>query len=131
MSILGFPHRSVGKTPPAVQETLVDSWVRKIHWRGDRLPTPVFLGLPCGSAGADSACSVGDPGPVPGLERSPGGGKGYRLQCSGWRVPWAVSMGLKESDTTERLSLLRSSTANMWSLCVVLFSRRLILNAVL
>ena len=22
-----------------------DSWVRKIHWRRDRLPTPVFLGL--------------------------------------------------------------------------------------
>ena len=22
-----------------------DSWVRKIHWRRDRLPTPVFLGF--------------------------------------------------------------------------------------
>jgi len=25
-----------------MQETRFDSWVRKIHWRRDRLPTPVF-----------------------------------------------------------------------------------------
>ena len=31
-----------------------DSWVRKIHWKKDRLPTPVFLGFPCGSAGKNS-----------------------------------------------------------------------------
>ena len=23
-----------------------DSWVNKIHWRRNRLPTPVFLGFP-------------------------------------------------------------------------------------
>ena len=28
-----------------------DSWVGKICWRRDRLPTPVFLGFPGGSAG--------------------------------------------------------------------------------
>ena len=28
-----------------------DSWVGKISWRRDRLPTPVFLGFPGGSAG--------------------------------------------------------------------------------
>ena len=38
------------------------SWVRKIHWRKDRLPTPVFLGFPCGSAGKESARNVGDLG---------------------------------------------------------------------
>jgi len=27
-----------------MQETPVRSWVRKIHWRRDRLCTPVFLG---------------------------------------------------------------------------------------
>ena len=31
----------------------------KIHWRRDRLPTPVFLGFPCGSVGKESACSAG------------------------------------------------------------------------
>jgi len=39
------------KNPPAMQETPVDSFVRRIHWRRDRLPAPVFLGFPCGSAG--------------------------------------------------------------------------------
>ena len=27
----------------------MDLWVRKIFWRRDRLPTPVFLGFPGGS----------------------------------------------------------------------------------
>ena len=60
-----------------------DSWVRKIHWRKDRLPTPVFLGFPSGSAGKESACSEGDLGSISGLGRSPGEGKGYPLQYSG------------------------------------------------
>ena len=33
-------------------------WVEKIHWRRDRLPTPVFLGFPGGSDGIESACNV-------------------------------------------------------------------------
>ena len=36
-----------------------NSWVRKIHWRRDRLPTSVFLGFPCGSAGRESICNAG------------------------------------------------------------------------
>ena len=39
--------------------------------------------LPCGSAGKESACNVGDLGSIPGLRRSPGVGKGYPLQYSG------------------------------------------------
>ena len=31
-------------------------------------PTPVFLGFPGGSAGKEFACSIGDPGVIPGLE---------------------------------------------------------------
>ena len=38
------------KNPPAIQETPVDSWVRKIRWTRDRLSTPVFLDFPCGLA---------------------------------------------------------------------------------
>ena len=30
-----------------------NSWVGRIHWRRDRLPTSVFFGLPCGSAGKE------------------------------------------------------------------------------
>ena len=55
----------------------------KISWRRDRLPSPAFLGFPCGSAGKESACNVGDLGSIPGLGRSPGEGKGYPLQYSG------------------------------------------------
>ena len=66
-----------------MQEIRFDSWVRKIHWRRDRLPTPVFLGFPRGSAGKESACNVGDLGSIPELGRSPGEGKGYPFQYSG------------------------------------------------
>ena len=43
----------------------------------------IFLGFPCGSAGKESACNVGDLGLIPGLGRSPGEGKGYPHQYSG------------------------------------------------
>ena len=41
-----------------------DSWVGKICWKRDRLPTPVFLGFPGGSAAKESACSVRDSGSI-------------------------------------------------------------------
>ena len=70
------------KNSPAMQENPV-RWVSKILWRRDRLPTPVFLGFPSGSAGKESTCNAGDLGSVPGLGRYPGEGKGYPLQYSG------------------------------------------------
>ena len=51
----------------------MNSWVRKIPWKRDRLPTPVFLGFPGGSDGKESTCNVSDLGSVSGLGRSPGG----------------------------------------------------------
>ena len=57
-------------------------WVRKIPWKRDRLPTPVFMGFSGSSDGKDSACSVGDLGSIPGLGRPPGGGPGNLLQYS-------------------------------------------------
>ena len=56
------------KNLPAMQETLFNSWVGKISWRRDRLPTPVFLGFPGGSDGKESAFSVGDLDLIPGWE---------------------------------------------------------------
>ena len=50
------------KNPPQCRRPQFDSWVGKILWRRDRLPTPVFLGFPCGSAGRESVCNVGDLG---------------------------------------------------------------------
>ena len=60
-----------------------DSWVRKLPWRRDRLPTPGFLGFPGGSAGKESASNAGDLGLTRGSGRSPGEGKGYPLLDSG------------------------------------------------
>ena len=41
------------------------------------------MGFPCGSAGKESACSVGDLGLTPGLGRSLGEGNGYPCQYPG------------------------------------------------
>ena len=84
----GFPDSSVGQESPAMQETPVDSFVRRIHWRRDRLPAPVFLGFPCGSAGKKNkkqkpTRNEEDLHLIPGSGRSHGEGKGYPLQYSG------------------------------------------------
>ena len=86
----------------------LDSWVRKIPWRRDRLPTPVFLGFPSGSAGKESACNVGDQGFNPWIGKIP-----WRRERLPTPVSWPGEFhglyslwGRKESDTTEQLSLL-------------------------
>ena len=99
---LAFQHGSHGaslvaqlvRNLPAMQETLVWFLGQKNHWRKDRLPTPVFLGFPCDSAGKESACnaetwvrSLGWEDP---LER----GKTTHSSILAWRSPWTIqSMG--------------------------------------
>ena len=96
-----------------------NSWVRKILWRRDRLPTLVFLGFPCGSGGKESTCNAGDLGLISGLGRSPGEGNSFPLQYSALENsmdyhPWVH----KESDMTERpslslqVTLVKNSPAN-------------------
>ena len=87
------------KNLPAMQETWFNSWIGKICWRRDRLPTPVFLGFLCGSAGKESACNVGDLGLIPGSGRSPGEGKGYPLQYSGLENSMDTVHGVAKSRT--------------------------------
>ena len=58
-----------------------DSWVGKICWRRDRLPTPVFVGFHGGLASKE--CNAEDLGLIPGLWRSPGDRKDYPLLYSG------------------------------------------------
>ena len=81
-----------------------NSWVGKIPWRRDRLPTPVFLSFPHGSAGKESACNVGDLGSILGLGRYPGEGNSCPLQYSGLEnsMDCIVCGGHKELDTTEQ-----------------------------
>ena len=71
------------KNLPAMQETPVWFLGLEDTQRRDRLPTPVFLGFPCGSTGKESAFNAEALGSVPGMGRSPGEGKGYPLQYSG------------------------------------------------
>ena len=90
--------------PPAIQENLVQFLSGEDPWIRDRLPTPVFLGFPCGSAGKESACIEGDLGSIGKIhwrrERLPPPvfwpGESYGLYS-----PW----GHKELDMTEKLSL--------------------------
>ena len=89
---------------------MFNSWVRKILWRRDRLPTPVFLGFRYGSADKRIRPQCGRPGfnswvgkipwrrkwqPIPVFLP----GKSHRQRSLAGYSPW----GHKESDTTERL----------------------------
>ena len=53
----------------------------------------------------ESACNEGDLGPIPGLRRSPGGGRGNSLQYSCLENPldkgawWAIVHGVTKSRT--------------------------------
>ena len=87
------------------------SWVRRIPWRKDRLPTPVFLGFPGGSEGKESTCNAGDLGSIPALGRSNGVGHDNPVQYAclenlhGQRsLVGYSSWAHKELDMTERLS---------------------------
>ena len=62
----------------------------KICWRRDRLPTPVFLGFPGGSAGKESACNVGDLGRSLGWEDPLEKEKATHSSILAWRLPWTV-----------------------------------------
>ena len=96
------------KNPPAMRETPVyNSWIRKISWRRERLPTPVFLGFPGDSDDKESACNAGDLDSIPGLGRCPGEGNAYPIQYSGLENSMergarqsTVHGGLKELATT-------------------------------
>ena len=61
----------------------------------------LILGFLGGSNSKESACNVGDPGSIPGSERSPEEGNGNPLQ---YFLAYN-SLGCKESDTTEQLTL--------------------------
>jgi len=64
---LGFPGSSVGKESPCnAEDPGSDSWVRKIPWRRDRLPTLIFLGFPGGWEDPLEEGMAAHPGGLPG-----------------------------------------------------------------
>ena len=89
-------HLQKGWSKTGGVQCLTRQWLCiRCPWGRERLPTPVFLGFPCGSAGKESACNAGDLGSIPGLGRSPGGGNGYPLQFCGLENSMDESMGLQ------------------------------------
>ena len=66
------------------------SWVRKIPWRRERIPTPVSLGFPCGSAGKEPTCNVGEWVQSMGWEDPLEKGKATHSSILAWRIPWTV-----------------------------------------
>ena len=66
----------------------------------------LLMGVPCGSAGKESAYNAGNLSSILGLGRTPGEGKGYPFQYSGLENSGLYSSWAgKESDMTEQLSL--------------------------
>ena len=72
--------------------------------------TFLIWGFPGDSDGKESACNAEDPGLIPGLGTSPGGGHGNPLQYSCLknsmdRGPWwATVHGVSKSNMTEQLT---------------------------
>ena len=60
-------------------------------------------GFPGGADGKETDCSAGDPGSVPGLTRSPGGGNGNRFSILSWRIPWTEEPGELQSIGLQRV----------------------------
>ena len=63
------------------------------------------MGFPSSSGGKESAYNAGDLGSIPGLGRSPGGGKATHSRILAWRIPmdrgawWAIVHGVTKSQT--------------------------------
>ena len=82
---LDFPDSSVGKESACkAVETPVQFLVGKIPWRRVRLPPPVFLGFPGGSASKESYGNEGDLGSIP--EK----GTATHSSILVWRIPRTI-----------------------------------------
>ena len=61
----------------------------------------IIPALPCGSAGKESSCNVGDLGSIPGLGKLPGKGNGYWLQYSGLENSMMCIVSVQFSSATK------------------------------
>ena len=101
---------------------MFNSWVGRIPWGRDRLPTPGVLGFPCGSAGKESACNVGDLGSVPEVGRSPRERKGYPLQYSCLENPMDYTVHGVSKSQTRMIIFQKKKSIYMESRRIVLMS---------
>ena len=78
------------------------------------------LGVPGGSVSKESSCNAGDPGSIPGLKRSPGGGNGNPLQYSCLESPmdrgawWATVYGVAKVKHDDDWAHNRYEAASHW-----------------
>ena len=119
--IWGFPCSSAGKESACnAGDTRFNSWVGKIPWRRDRLPTSVFIGFPGGSDSKESACNEGDLDSIPGLGRCLEEGMETHSSILAWRISmdrgawWATVHGVAKWDMTEQLQQRQEHTYMMW-----------------
>ena len=62
-----------------------------------------IIGLPCGSAGKESACNVGDLDLIPGWEDPLEKGKAAHSSILAWRIPWTEEPGGLQSMGSQRV----------------------------
>ena len=78
------------KNPPAMQETQFDSWVRKLPWRRDMQPTPVFLASLVAQLVKNSSAVWETWVQFLGWEDPLEKGKATHSSILAWRIPWTV-----------------------------------------
>ena len=97
-----------------INKTSLLYWKKKRSWLRECLPISKYLelcgGFPDSSVGKESSCNAGDLGSIPGLERSPGEGKGYPLWYSGLEN----SMDCIIHGVTKSWTRLRDFQWSMW-----------------
>ena len=71
------------------------------------------MGFPGGSDGKESACDVGDPSSILGLERSPGEGNGCPLWYSSWGIQWTEGPGEPQPTGSQRVGHDRVTEAEL------------------
>ena len=107
-----------------------NSWVRKIHWRMDRLPMPIFLGFLSGSDNKESTCNAGDLSWEDNLTK----GMATHSNILAWRVPmdrgaWQATVHAIAKSQTQ-LSNFQFHFHNCFRIsCIVkLLTRRILSN---
>ena len=78
------------KNAPAVPEPQFNSWVGKICWSRDRLPTPVFSGFPVAQLVKNPSAVWETWVPSLGWEDPLEKGKATNSSVLAWRIPWTV-----------------------------------------
>ena len=102
------------KNPPAMQK-LQEMEVRSLGWEDpleDEMAThSSILGLPCGSAGKESACNAGDMGSIweDPLEEE----MATRSSILAWRIPWTEEPIGPQTTGSQRLGHTCGDLAHM------------------